>query len=150
MATPRTIPVAHMPLQRAVLLAGGSVLSLACAIASATEVLVVTDRQHPVNARPFIRVIELDAPTRIVDSEVAAHLPVDPEKATVIARQRLQAGGMTLQTRLAFAYRGVIEAWTLDITKIPAVVVDRRYVVYGETDVDRAVSLIERYRSAQP
>ncbi|NQB78478.1 DUF1525 domain-containing protein, partial [Pseudomonas aeruginosa] len=34
--------------------------------------------------------------------------------------------------------------------KIPAVVVDRRYVVYGEPDVSRAVARINAYQSAQP
>ena len=34
--------------------------------------------------------------------------------------------------------------------KLPAVVVDRRYVVYGEADVSRAVARIETYRRLQP
>ena len=38
----------------------------------------------------------------------------------------------------------------LGIAKIPAVVVDRRYVVYGEPDVSRAVARINAYRSTQP
>ena len=42
------------------------------------------------------------------------------------------------------------DAWSLGVTKIPAVVVDRRYVVYGETDVSRALARIEEYRRAQP
>lgn len=139
-----------MPWRRTLLPAVGSVLSLVYTIASATEVLVVTDRQHPVDAGRSIRVIELDAHIRIVESEVAAHLPSDPQKATVIARQRLRAGGLTFQARLAFAYQCIIEAWTLGITKTPAVVVDRRYVVYGEPDVDRAVLLVERFRGTRP
>lgn len=150
MSESRSIPFAHAPWQKALLLAGGWVCSLACPIASAAEVLVVTDRLHPVSVGSAVRVIELDAPARLVESELATHLPADPQKATAIARQRLQDGGTVLQKRLALAYQGVIEAWGLGITKIPAVVVDRRYVVYGEPDVNRAVSLIERYRSAQP
>jgi hypothetical protein len=79
-----------MPLQRVLILAGGSVLSLTRAIAVVTEVLALTDLQHPVNAGSSIRVIKLDAPTRLVESEVAAHVPVDPEKTIVIAWQRSQ------------------------------------------------------------
>lgn len=94
--------------------------------------------------------IELDAPERFVQSELAAHLPTAPEQAAAIARQRLADGGAALQKRLALAYQGVVEAWSLGITRVPAVVVDRRYVVYGEADVDRAVSLIEQYRSTHP
>jgi integrating conjugative element protein (TIGR03757 family) len=97
-----------------------------------------------------MRVIEFDAPARIVASELAALLPSDPVQAAAIARERLEAGGMKLQRRLQLAYQDVVEAWSLGVTKIPAVIVDRRYVVYGETDVDHAVSLINHYGSTQP
>ena len=52
--------------------------------------------------------------------------------------------------RIGHAYQGVADAWGLGIAKIPAVVVDRRYVVYGEPDVSRAVARINAYRSTQP
>lgn len=94
--------------------------------------------------------IELDAPERLVESELSARLPSDPKQAVAIARLRLRDGGAAFQKRLALAYQGVVEAWSLGIAKIPAVVVDRKYVVYGEPDVNRAVSLIEQYRSTQP
>jgi integrating conjugative element protein (TIGR03757 family) len=149
MSASRMIPASHTPRSKKVLLAGSCTLSLSCAIAAEAEILVVTDREHPVIARPAVRVIELDAPVRIVESELTAHLPADPRKAEVIARQRLGDGGAVLQKHLAATYQGVIDALTLGITKIPAVVVDRRYVVYGERDVNRAASLIARYRSAQ-
>lgn len=38
-------------------------------------------------------------------------------------------------------------AWSLGITKIPAVVVDRRYVVYGESDMAKALVLINDAKS---
>ena len=136
--------------QRITWLVAACVVAMISVAASAADVLVVTDQQHPVSARIGLRVIDLDAPGRIVDSALAAGLPTDPMRATAIARQRLQGGGNALQKRLALAYRGVVEAWSLGVTKIPAVVVDRRYVVYGVPDVDRAVELIEQYRSAQP
>ncbi|MGD9729791.1 MAG: DUF1525 domain-containing protein, partial [Nitrospiraceae bacterium] len=34
------------------------------------------------------------------------------------------------------------------ITKVPAIMVDRRYVIYGESDMARALARIEAYRSA--
>lgn len=57
-------------------------------------------------------------------------------------------GGVVLHNDFSVTYQGIVEAWILGITKIPAVVVDRRYVVYGQRDVNRAVALIEEYRSA--
>ena len=47
-------------------------------------------------------------------------------------------------------HQGVTDAWSLGITSIPAVVVDQRYVVYGEPDVARAVARIEQRRRTQP
>ena len=38
----------------------------------------------------------------------------------------------------------------MGVTRIPAVVVDRKYVVYGETNVPRALERIEQYRRMEP
>ena len=115
----------------------------AFALSAAAEVLVVTDRGHPVRTIPGARVIELDSPARI-EAELSAKLPVDPGQALSLARRRVT--DRDLQGRLRRAYQGVIEARNLKLIKIPAVVVDRRYVVYGDPDVARAVARIETYR----
>ncbi|WP_330208578.1 MULTISPECIES: TIGR03757 family integrating conjugative element protein [unclassified Pseudomonas] len=115
----------------------------------ATDVVVVTDSRHPVKAMGGERLIELDQAPRI-EAELSADLPTDPERAAAIVRQRLNQGGTYLQRRIALAYQGVTDAWSLGITTIPAVVVDRRYVVYGEPDVARAVARIEQHRRTQP
>ena len=117
--------------------------------AAAAEVLVITDSGHPVQVAAGTRVIELDLPARI-EAELAAGLPTDPTQAAAIVQQRLRDGGQDLQRRLGRAYQDVAQAWGLGITKVPAVVVDRRYVVYGETDVPRALARIEEYRRMQP
>ena len=117
--------------------------------AAAAEVLVITDSGHPVQVAAGTRVIELDLPARI-EAELAAGLPTDPTQAAAIVQQRLREGGQDLQRRLGRAYQDVTQAWGLGITKVPAVVVDRRYVVYGESDVARAAARIETYRRTQP
>lgn len=117
--------------------------------AVAADIWVVTDQQHPVAAAPGIRVIELDAPARL-EAALSAQLPADPAQAAAAVRQRLKDGGVELQRRLAAAYQGVTDAWSLSVVKIPAIVVDRRYVIYGETAVDRALARIDAYRSAHP
>lgn len=122
--------------------------SLLCALAvnaSAANVRVFTDRHHPVEAPPEIPVIELDKPAAL-QAELSAHLPADPGRAASIVHARLGTGGAVLQQKFATAYQGVVDAWSLGVTKIPAVVVDQRYVVYGVQNVARAVSVIERYR----
>ena len=129
--------------------AGGLLLCLLGQDASATDVLVVTDSRHPVQSASDARVIELDLPERI-EAELAAGLPNDPSRAAALVQQRLRDGGQALPRRIGTAYPGVADAWGLGIAKVPAVVVDRHYVVYGESDVARAAARIETYRRTQP
>jgi integrating conjugative element protein (TIGR03757 family) len=117
--------------------------------AVADEIWVFTDHHHTVSALPGTRVIYLDAPADL-KRELSASLPPDRTRAEALARERLRQGGSVLQRQLALAYQGVTDAWMLGITKIPAVVVDRRYVVYGEANVRRAVVLVQDYRRMHP
>jgi integrating conjugative element protein (TIGR03757 family) len=114
---------------------------------AAAEVLVVTDSRHPVEAASGARIVELDLPTRI-EAELSATLPADPDRAAAIARQRLD--DKALQRRLRQAYQDVADVWGLGVGTIPAVVVDRRFVIYGEADTARAVARIEQYRRMHP
>ena len=115
----------------------------------ASDVVVVTDSHHPVKTMGGERLIELDEARRI-EAELSAELPAAPEQAAATVKRRLSQGGADLQRRIASAYQGVTDAWSLGITSIPAVVVDQRYVVYGEPDVARAVARIEQHWRAQP
>ena len=113
------------------------------------DVLVVTDSRHPIKTMGGERVIELDLPDRI-EAELSAGLSADPGQAETIVQQRLRDGNEALQRRIGHAYQNVADAWGLGIAKIPAVVVDRRYVIYGEPDVTRAIARIDAYRNARP
>jgi len=107
---------------------------------------VITDCHHPVTGSASVqRVIQLDAAQQI-EAELSAHLPTDPQQATALVQQRLNQGGQPLQQRLQAAYQGVTDSWGLGITNIPAVVLEQRYVVYGEPDVDKALARIAQYR----
>ena len=118
-------------------------------LAQADDIIVVTDSQHPLHATSDVRLIELDQPARI-KAELGAHLPADPARGSALVQQRLKDGGNALQARLGTAYHGVADAWSLGVTTIPAVIVDRHYVVYGEPDVAKAVALIEAHWRTQP
>lgn len=117
--------------------------------ALADKITVFTDSHHTVQAPPNARIIALDEPAWIA-RELATNLPADPKRSAALVQQRLQTGGVALQRRIASAYQNVVDAWALGITTIPAVVVDQRYVVYGEPDVAKAVARIEAYRRKQP
>ena len=117
--------------------------------ASAAEVTVFTDRSVTLKSADNANVVYLDAAQEI-EASLAADLPADPHRAQAIVQGRLQQGGSQLQRDFASAWQGVADAWGLSVSTVPAVVVDRRYVIYGEPDVARAVTRIEAYRRAQP
>jgi len=124
-----------------------AMLGLQISTAMAADIWIVTDQQHPVRAIPHARIIELDAPTRI-EATLSQGLPANPQEAAANVRERLRSRAITEQ--LATAYQGVADAWRVGITTIPAVVVDQRYVVYGDTDAAHAVARIQAYREAHP
>lgn len=131
------------------LLMTGLCAVLLAPLALADEILVITDSLHPVHVPPEARVIELDRP-HYIKAKLSSNLPSAPDQSIPLVQQRLKTGGTPLQQQLLLAYQDVVDAWALGITNIPAVVVDRRYVVYGEPDAIKAVALIEAYRRNQP
>ncbi|MFV0277182.1 MAG: TIGR03757 family integrating conjugative element protein [Parahaliea sp.] len=129
------------------LFAAAGMLAVSASV-QAADVRVFTDQQHPVDAPDGVSIILLDAAAK-TEAELAFGLPADPQRAATIVRQRLEGGGAEFQAQLATAYQGVVDAWHLGITRTPAVVVEGRYVVYGDPNVTRAVTTIESYRRAQ-
>ena len=115
--------------------------------AALAEALVYTDKAHPVTAATDARIVLLDQQHHL-ETDLSRDLPPDPQLAAAIIHGRLSVpSGKRLQSDLAKAQQDLTDAWSLGIEKIPAVVVDRRYVVYGEPDVAKALELINRARS---
>lgn len=115
--------------------------------AALAEALVYTDKAHPVTAATDARIVLLDRQHHL-ETDLSRDLPPDPQLAAAIIHGRLSGpSGKRLQSDLAKAQQDITDAWSLGIEKIPAVVVDRRYVVYGEPDVAKALKLINRTRS---
>lgn len=113
------------------------------------ETWVVTDQAHPVSAPVGVRVILLDEQQRL-EEQLSRSLPADPRQAaTAVQRFMASPDGKRLQDDLAKAQQGAADAWSAGVEKLPAVVVDRTYVVYGEPDVATALGLIDRARSMQ-
>ena len=115
--------------------------------AALAEALVYTDKAHTVSAAIDARVVLLDRQHHL-ETDLSRDLPPDPQLAAAIIHARLNSpSGKRLQSDLAKAQQALTDAWSMGIEKIPAVVVDRRYVVYGEPDVAKALDLINRARS---
>lgn len=137
-------------LRTAIAMAGCALAASAAASgANATEVTVYTLRSMAVTAPASAILVHLDG-AEAIEAQLSANLTADPASAVSVARQRLEAGEAKLQHDLAAAYEDIAVAWSLGITTLPAVVVDRRYVVYGEPDVASAVAKIEAFRRTQP
>jgi integrating conjugative element protein (TIGR03757 family) len=116
-------------------------LTSAVAIA---DVLITTD-QYLIATTENIQTINLDLPS-ILEAKLSNALPATSSEAQAIVSQRLTP---ELTAKLTQAHQDITEAWSMGITKVPAVVVDRKYVVYGETNVQRALDRIEVYRRAE-
>ncbi|TKK05219.1 TIGR03757 family integrating conjugative element protein [Pseudomonas fluorescens] len=121
-------------------------LTLLSATAHA-ETWVITDQAHPVSAPTGVRIIRLDDQQRL-EELLSQQLPNDQRQAeATIQRYLATPAGKRLQSDLVQAQQGITDAWSVGVEKIPAVVVDRRYVVYGEADVAKAIAQIDRARS---
>ena len=124
--------------------------SMALTLLSATahaETWVITDQSHPVSAPTGVRIIRLDDQQRL-EELLSQQLPNDQRQAeATIQRYLASPAGKRLQSDLVQAQQGITDAWSVGVEKIPAVVVDRRYVVYGEADVAKAIAQIDRARS---
>lgn len=114
--------------------------------------VIYTDHAHPVTGElsPDVTVTELDAPDRL-QSQLFGPLSANPAQAeqqarAVIASQAFRQS----QQFLAASYAGVAHAWSLGLEKVPAVVFDDKWVVYGTTDVAAAQARLDAWRERQP
>lgn len=48
--------------------------------------------------------------------------------------------------QLASAQQGATDAWSTGVLKVPAVVIDRQFVVYGQPNVAAAIESIQAMR----
>lgn len=150
MPTRRPAPRQPARLRRAHLFTPLLLLLQASTVASArAEAWAVTDSAHPLSVPPGVRLIQLDAGERL-EAQLSAGLSTDPAQAAIALQSRLQGpAGVRLGQEQAAAQQGLVEAWSVGVQKLPAVVVDRRYVVYGETDVSQALARIDAYRQRE-
>lgn len=131
----------------------GALLSL-CLLAwshiAVAGVEVFTTAGEPfVNVPASAAVVELDAPARF-DARLSQDLPADPSRAKQMLQSRMnEPEWQRMLKDYGRLYQGVVRAWMLGIEKVPAVVVDSQYVVYGESDVERALEEIEQARGDQ-
>lgn len=75
------------------------------------------------------------------------NLPADLAKAKQVASQYMQTADFRKTVdALKNAYRGYIAALDYQLAKLPAIVMDGEYILYGVTSVDKALVLYEQYQ----
>nr|WP_298411684.1 TIGR03757 family integrating conjugative element protein [uncultured Halomonas sp.] len=124
--------------------------AIACSSAVAGVEVFTVAGEPVVNVPVTAAVVELDAPARL-DAQISQNLPANPERAKQVLHSRMKGPQWqaTLK-RYAELHTGVARAWMLGIEKVPAVVVDSQYVIYGEPDVQAALEKIAQTRGSTP
>ncbi|PFG25159.1 integrating conjugative element protein (TIGR03757 family) [Pseudomonas lurida] len=124
-------------------------ISLAALIVSQTCAAVpwvITDSAHPIEATNEIRLILIDQLSGLEDA-LSSGLPSAPAVAEAMFGERMTT---QMSAKIENAHQNIFDAWSLGVTKIPAVVGDGKYVVYGDSNVERALTKIQLYREAHP
>ncbi len=87
---------------------------------------------------------QLDKPVDL-QSEISKKLPTNLDDAAVFMSQyaNSEEGKKQIQA-IVSGYQGVGRAYGLGVTKLPATVIDERYVVYGTTDVNQALRIYQK------
>lgn len=89
-----------------------------------------------------VHVYDVSAVTRI-ETALSARLPTDPVRAEAMAAQLLTEA---VVADIARAWSGPIQARVYGIDRYPALVIDGHTLIYGETNVMRA---LQRYHDDQ-
>ncbi|CDK65246.1 hypothetical protein [Morganella morganii IS15] len=111
--------------------------------------MVFTDSHHPPQHADNHQVVYLDAPEQL-QAQFFGTLPADPAEAERVVKAGMQSSSwLTMQQQLMQAYQGVLKAYSLKLTKYPAVVSDDHHVVYGTADVAVAEQLLAEFREAR-
>jgi len=106
-----------------------------------TSFIQVADRGHRADASYFLDDVERAL------ARLAKGLPTELSAAEAATQRRLNTaeGRSTLQ-QLQVAFDGLVRAWSHDIEKLPAILINDQYVIYGIRDVDEALRLFAESR----
>ncbi|HAG2284629.1 TPA: TIGR03757 family integrating conjugative element protein [Salmonella enterica] len=125
-------------------------LFLTSAPVSAQTVIYTTARYPVENPEPGV-VIQVLEDIHSLEQSLFPVLSQHPEQADQRARERMkQPDWREQEARLTRAYQSLLDAYALGIEKVPAVVLDERYVVYGTTDIRVAEKKRDTWLEMQP
>lgn len=115
------------------------------------QTVIYTTARYPVeNPEPGV-VIQVLEDIHSLEQSLFPALSQHPEQAEQRAREWMkQPDWREQEARLTRAYQSLLDAYALGIEKVPAVVLDERYVVYGTTDIRVAEKKRDTWLEMQP
>ncbi|OCG77731.1 integrating conjugative element protein [Gilliamella sp. Nev6-6] len=123
---------------------------LLCSLNAYASVTIVTDSVHPLHNIPDnAKIIMLDDSIKL-HASLSDNLPNDPVQAEQLVKERLTTLGSSYQKNMKQTLQDALAAYQLGVIKIPAVIQDNRYVVYGKSDVSIALQLIKQRGQDEP
>lgn len=128
----------------------GALIFIFAVHAVSAQTIVYTTTHYPLaDAEPGVQVVVLDEAQRLEQSLFPV-LAGKVQQAEQQARQRmLQPDWKEAEARLTGAYQSLLSAWSLGVEKVPAVVFDGRYVVYGTSDIRLARQKLAQWQEQQ-
>lgn len=114
---------------------------------TARTVLYTTHDRPPESRDDTVEVVYLDAADTLQDEWFHQQgIELSEENAPQIIALLQSSKWQAQESRLTQAYQGIIQAWQLGVARVPAVVVDDQWVVYGLTDIHRAQKEIHQFQ----
>lgn len=121
------------------------------ASAAIAQTVVYTTPQYPVVSPQPGALVQILENVQALEQSLFPVLSDNPVVAEQQAKQRMQQPDWQAQeASLSRAYQALLDARMLNIAKVPAVVFDDKWVVYGTTDVALAQQTLEIWREQQP
>ena len=119
--------------------------------AALAQTVIYTTVNQPVDSPAPGVVVQMLEDVNRLEKQLFPSLTAEPVEAEMQARLRMQQADWKIQeARLTRAYQALLDAHTTGITKVPAVVFDGHYVVYGTTDVALALKKWDAWREVKP
>ncbi|EJZ7021706.1 TIGR03757 family integrating conjugative element protein [Salmonella enterica] len=115
------------------------------------QTVIFTTARYPVeNPEPCV-VIQVLEDIHSLEQSLFPALSQHPEQAEQRAREQMkQPDWREQEARLTRAYQSLLDAYALGVEKVPAVVLDEKYVVYGTTDIRVAEKKQDTWQETQP
>ncbi|EAS1759723.1 TIGR03757 family integrating conjugative element protein [Salmonella enterica] len=118
---------------------------------SLATTVIYTTLTLPVAVPPSDVLVYILEDVHSLEQSLFPALSENQQQAEKQARLRIQrADWHEQEARLTRAYQALLDARTVGIEKVPAVVIDDNYVIYGTTDVALAQQKLDDWREQQP